>query len=69
MSKYRIIKHEYPNNRVEYEVQKKILGLFWLNWANVNAWTTGWYRTIKEAEFAIKMEREKDLRTIVKYYE
>ena len=29
MAKYRIVKREYPNGQIDYEVQKKILGLFW----------------------------------------
>ncbi len=31
MAKYRILKREYPNGQIEYETQKKILGLFWWN--------------------------------------
>ena len=31
MAKYRILKHEYPNGQIEYEVQKKLLeGLGWM---------------------------------------
>ena len=60
MAKYRIVKHEYPNGYVDYEVQKKILGLFWWNFENIDAYTTGFYDTIEKAEMAIKMDR-KDL--------
>ena len=60
MAKYRIVKHEYPNGYIEYEVQKKILGLFWWNFENIDANTTSFYDTIEEAEMAIKMDR-KDL--------
>jgi hypothetical protein len=60
MAKYKIVKHEYPNGYIEYEVQKKILGLFWWNFENIDANTTGFYDTIEEAEMAIKMDR-KDL--------
>jgi len=60
MAKYRIVKHEYPNGKIDYEVQKKILGLFWWNFENIDAYTTGFYDTIEEAEIAIKMDR-KDL--------
>lgn len=57
MTKYRIVKHEYPNGQVDYEVQKKILGLFWWNF-NKNAYETGFYDTIEKAKMAIKMDRE-----------
>ena len=60
MAKYRIIKHEYPNGKIYYEVQKKILGLFWWNFENVDGSTTGFYDTLGEAKTAIKMDR-KDL--------
>lgn len=59
MTKYRILKIEYPNGQIEYEVQKKILGLFWWNFENVDAITTGVYNTLNDAEIAIKMHKEK----------
>lgn len=58
MAKYRIIKHEYPNGNIEYEVQKKVLGLYWWNFENIDAYTTGFYSTLGDAEMAIKMDRE-----------
>ena len=48
MAKYRIVKHEYPNGYVEYEVQKKVLGLFWWNFENIDAETTGFYDTVEK---------------------
>ena len=66
MAKYRIVKREYPNGQVEYEVQKKILGLFWWNFENVDACTTGIYDTLDDAEMAIKMSKEKPKITIIK---
>lgn len=65
MAKYRILKIEYPNGRIEYEVQKKILGLFWWNFENTDAMTTGIYPTLDAAEMAIKMNKEKPKITII----
>ena len=65
MTKYRIIKREYPNGQINYEVQKKILGLFWWNFENIDACTTGIYDTLDEAEMAIKMHKEKPRVTII----
>ena len=66
MAKYRIVKREYPNGRKDYEVQKKILGLFWWNFNNIDGIETGIYNTLKEAEMAIKMHKEKPKITIIK---
>jgi hypothetical protein len=66
MAKYRILKREYPNGRIDYEVQKKILGLFWWNFENVDAITTGFYSTLEDAEMVIKMHKEKTKVTIIK---
>ena len=66
MAKFRIVKREYPNGQIEYEVQKKILGLFWWNFENIDAMTTGIYSTLGEAEMAIKMRKEKPKVTIIK---
>ena len=65
MAKYRILKREYPNGQIEYEVQKKILGLFWWNFNNIDAYETGIYDTLEKAEMAIKMYREKPKITII----
>lgn len=65
MAKYRIVKHEYPNGKIDYEVQKKILGLFWWNFENVYGSTTGFYDTLGEAKTAIKMHKEKPKKTVI----
>ena len=65
MAKYRILKREYFNGRTEYEVQKKILGLFWWNFESIDALTTGIYSTLGEAEMAIKRNKEKPKITII----
>lgn len=65
MPKYRILKREYPNGNIEYEVQKKIFGLFWWNFENIDAWTTGIYSTLGGAKMAIKMNKEKPKVTII----
>ena len=69
MAKYRILKREYPNGQIDYEVQKKILGLFWWNFENIDACTTGFYNTFEEAEMAIKTNKEKTKVTIIKVCE
>lgn len=66
MAAYRILKREYPNGQITYEVQKKMLGLFWWNFENIDAFTTGFYDTLEEAEMAIKMHKEKPKTTIIK---
>lgn len=66
MAKYRILKREYPDGQITYEVQKKILGLFWWNFENIDAFTTGFYDTLEDAEMAIKMHKEKPKITIIK---
>lgn len=65
MAKYRIVKREYPNGQIGYEVQKKILGLFWWNFENVDGITTGFYDTLGEAKTAIKMHKEKPKKTVI----
>ena len=66
MAKYRILKREYPDGQITYEVQKKILGLFWWNFENEDAFTTGFYDTLEEAEMAIRMHKEEPKTTIIK---
>mgnify|MGYP003564330051 CR=1 FL=1 len=57
MAKYRILKREYPNGQIDYEVQKKILGLFWWNFNNIDAVETGIYGTLEEAKRAIEIDK------------
>ena len=64
MAKYRILKREYANGEIEYEVQKKFLGLFWWNFENVDAYTTGIYSNLEDAKMAIKLNREKPKVTV-----
>lgn len=66
MAEYRILKREYPNGQITYEVQKKILGLFWWNFENIDAFTTGFYDTLEDAKMAIKMHKEEPKTTIIK---
>ena len=65
MPKYRIIKREYPNGQIDYEVQKKILGLFWWNFNNIDAYETGIYDTLKKAKRAIEINRRKIKKSII----
>ena len=64
MSKYRILKREYPNGNIEYEVQKKIFGLFWWNF-EADAYTAGIYSTLDGAKMAIKKNKGKTKITII----
>lgn len=68
MAKYRILRHEYPNGQIEYEVQKKLFGLIWWNFNNIDEYETGIYDTFEKAENAIKLDIEKRKTTIVKTY-
>lgn len=65
MAKYRIIERKYPNGHTDYEVQKKILGLFWWNFNNIDAVVTGFYDTLEEAKMAIEMDRSTTKKTII----
>ena len=65
MAKYRILKREYPNGQIEYETQKKILGLFWWNFNNIDAVETGIYDTLEEAKMAIEMDKGVTKETII----
>ena len=59
MAKYRIVKREYPNGEVWFDVQKKLFGIFWLHFGIYV------YRTLEGAEMAIKMDKEKPKKTII----
>jgi len=65
MAKYRILKREYPNGQINYEVQKKILGLFWLNFNNIDAFETGFYDTLEGAKIAIEIDKGAIKETII----
>lgn len=65
MAKYRIIKRKYPNGQTGYEVQKKILGLFWWNFTNIDAIESGFYNTLEEAIMAIEMDKGPTQKTII----
>lgn len=65
MAKYRILKREYPNGQIEYETQKKILGLFWWNFNNIDAYETGIYDTLEDAKMAIEMNKGVSKKTII----
>lgn len=65
MARYRILKREYLNGQIDYEVQKKILGLFWWNFNNIDAVETGFYDTFEDAKMAIKMNKGAIKETII----
>lgn len=65
MTKYRIVKREYPNGKIDYEVQKKVLGFFWWNFNNLYEIGNGIYDTLEEAEKAIEMDKQEVKETII----
>lgn len=65
MARYRILKREYPNGQIDYEVQKKMLGLFWWNFNNIDAYETGVYDTLEKAKMAIEMNKGTIKKTII----
>ena len=65
MAKYRILKREYPNGHIDYKVQKKMLGLFWWNFNNIDAYETGIYDTLEKAKMVIEMNKGTIKKTII----
>lgn len=63
MAKYRILKREYPNGKIEYEVQKKIL--FWWNLNNIDTYKTGIYDSLEKAKRMIEIDRGLAKETII----
>ena len=52
MAKYRIIEHDYGNHK-NYEIQRRSIFRWWYNPDNIDAYTTGFFDTFKEAEECI----------------
>ena len=82
MKKYRIVKYTQERVRITkdgkpktiiencYEVQKRFLGfLWWYNFENIDACTTGIYSTFEEAQAAIQNEISKPFKTVVQEYD
>ena len=66
MSKYRIIKRVYQNGILDYEVQKRLFGfLWWYNWLNIDATTTGFFNKFDETYEAIKEDRKSAIKKVV----
>ncbi len=65
MAKYRILKREYPDGRIEYEPQKKILGLFWWNFINTGTYQPRTYDTLEEVKRVIERNSGSTKETIV----
>lgn len=66
MSKYRIIKRVYKNGILDYEVQKRLFGfLWWYNWLNIDATTTGFFDKFDDAYEAIKEDRKSAIKKVV----
>lgn len=66
MSKYKIIKRTYPSGRYDYEVKKRLFGfLWWYNWLNIDASTTGFFDKFDDAYDAIKEDRKSPINIVV----
>ena len=66
MNKYKIIKRTYPNGRYDYEVKKRLFGfLWWYNWLNIDAETTGFFNKFDDAYEAIREDRKSILKEVV----
>lgn len=58
MSRYKIIKWTYSNGSYDYEVKKRLFGfLWWYNWLNIDATTTGFFDKFDDAYDAIRADR------------
>lgn len=53
MGTYRIKEYVFFNNIKSWVVQRRSIFGFWYNPDNVDAYTTGWHDTLKEAKEAI----------------
>ena len=67
MSKYRIIQYTNPFCTF-YKVQKQIFSIFWYNFNNIDAYTTGYYSTKNEAVEAIKKHQVKTTKKVLGEY-
>ena len=66
MSKYKIIKRTYANGSYDYEVKKRLFGfLWWYNWLNIDATTTGFFKKFDEAYEAIREDRKSAIKKVV----
>lgn len=66
MSKYKIIKRTYPNGRYDYEVKKRLFGfLWWYNWLNIDATTTGFFEKFDDAYESIREDRKSVRKSVV----
>jgi len=63
--RYRVIKRFYVNDKVGFEVQRKTIFGWWWNFNNIDAYTTGQYDTMAEAEEAIDHDIFKVEKTVV----
>jgi len=55
MARYRILEHDY-GKRKNYEIQRKSICGWWYNPDNIDAYTTGFFDTLKEAEECINQK-------------
>ena len=64
MARFRIMKHDYGRQK-NYEIQRKSIFGFWYNPDNVDAYTTGFFDTQKEAEECINQKLTKVKSSVV----
>ena len=64
MAKYRIIEHDYGKNK-NYKIQRKSFFGLWYNPDNIDAYTTGYFDTLEDAEDCINQKLTKVKNKIV----
>jgi len=64
---YRIIEYKFYDGDIQFLVQKRSIFGYWYNPNNIDAYTTGWYDTFEEAEYAINKKLHKTNITVKKY--
>lgn len=55
MARYRILEHDYGKHK-NYEIQRKSIFGWWYNPDDIDAYTTGFFDTLKEAEECINQK-------------
>ena len=69
MDKYRIIEITCYGGRKVYEVQKRRFGfLWWFNWLNTDAYETGIFDELADAEAAVGYDMYVKEKRVVKTY-
>jgi len=67
MKKYRIREH-ITGNSVEYEVQRKVLNLFWCTDGNSDSYYTGFFDELEDAKRYVEQKLIRSNIKVVKTY-